>query len=159
VLTSIESTASKITENELLALEKQLNAKLPLTYRAFLLKTNGGEPRERGVDFAAPKLRTTGDTIGRFSEVSDNPTYGIAALKRTFGSNVPEGFVCIADSPGGNHFFISLRPKSYGQIFYKDHDFEDFTKFDEVTNQLPESIVKIADSFDEFLAGLYDVDS
>jgi SMI1 / KNR4 family (SUKH-1) len=159
MLTSIEPTAAAITEIELSALEKQLNAKLPQSYRTFLLKTNGGEPRECGIDFSAPKLRRKGDTVNYFFEVSDDPTYGIAPMRQEFGSDIPLGLVGIGISPGGNYFFISLRPKSYGQIFYKDHDFEDSTEFDEVTNQLPESIVKIADSFDEFQASLYDPDA
>jgi cell wall assembly regulator SMI1 len=159
MLTSIKPATDETTEAELLALEKLLNAKLPPSYRAFLLKTNGGEPLECGIDFAAPKLKRKGDTVSYFFEVSDDPTYGIAPMMEDFGSDIPPGMIFIGNSPGGNYFLLSLRPGSYGQVFYKDHDFEDKTPFDEAKGLLPESIVKIADSFEEFQARLYDPDA
>jgi hypothetical protein len=159
MLTSIKPATDETTEAELLALEKLLNAKLPSSYRAFLLKTNGGEPRECGIDFAAPKLKRKGDTISYLFEVSDDPTYGLAPMMEDFGSDIPPGMIFIGNSPGGNYFLLSLRAKSYGQVFYKDHDYEDKTAFDETKGELPESVVKIADSFEEFQARLYDPDA
>jgi hypothetical protein len=159
MLICIKPATDETTEAELLLLEMQLNAKLPLSYRAFLLKTNGGEPRECGIDFDAPKLKRKGDTISYLFEVSEDPTYGIAPMLANAGADIPPGFIFIGNSPGGNYFLMSLRSKSYGQIFYKDHDFEDKTPFDEIKNQVSESMVKIADSFEEFQSRLYDPDA
>jgi hypothetical protein len=159
MLKSIKTFGNPTSSSALIALEEKLAAKLPSAYREFLLRSNGGRPVECCIDFDAPKLRCEGDTVNFFFEISEGSTYDIEHMMESFGSHIPQGMIFIGTSPGGNYFLLSLRPHSYGQVFYKDHDFEDFLEFDEAINQLPESIVKIAATFDEFLERLYDPDS
>lgn len=158
MLTSVNPYAQQASAADIAALEKVLGAPLPPSYRAFLLKTNGGEPVEQSIDFDAPSLRRKGDTIAYLYEVSDDPTYGLVPNMRDFGDLIPKGFVFIAISPAGNYFVMSLRPQSYGHIYYKDHEFEDTKSFDETTGAVPESMVKVADSFEAFQQRLYNID-
>lgn len=55
-----------------------------------------------------------------------------------------------------NFFLLSLRDDSFGSIYYKDHEQEDFSDFD--VDDLPESIIKVSDSFHDFLSRLYEVE-
>jgi SMI1 / KNR4 family (SUKH-1) len=159
MLTFIETRMPPASEAAVRALEQQWDAILPASYRHFLLTINGGRPRECLIDFDAPHLRLQGGTLNHFFEVSEDPGEGLAHLMQAFGRDIPQGMIFIGRSPGGDYFLLSLRARSYGQVFYKDHDFEDFSAMDESAGKLPESMVKIADSFEDFLARLYDPDA
>jgi SMI1 / KNR4 family (SUKH-1) len=153
----IDEWYPKTSEAEIRLLEAKLGAKLPTAYRDFMLKHNGGSPRETQIDFVAPKLRLNGGTLNNFFCIG-GPN-GIEAELTTRGDLIPSGMIFIGRSPGGDYFLMSLRPQSYGQVFYKDHEFEDHTEFDEQTGAMPESTVKIADSFEDFVAKLFDGDA
>jgi SMI1 / KNR4 family (SUKH-1) len=159
MLTYVKTYAPPACEAAVAALEKHWGLKLPASYRAFLMRTNGGQPKECLIDFDAPKLRLQGGTLNHFFALAEDDSEGLAHMLKDFGDGIPRGMIFIGASPGGDYFLLSLRPQSYGQVFYKDHDFEDFTETDEAAGTLPESTVKIADSFDDFMARLYDPDA
>lgn len=140
------------------SLELKLSLKFPHSYKDFLLKFNGGEPVERAIDFDGSKISQVGDYIASFYEVSEDVSYGILKNYVNHGDTIPSGMIFIADSPAGNLFLLSLRNDSYGEVYYKDHEIEDESDFLPELGILPESMVKIADSFDIFTSMLYDPD-
>lgn len=155
----MEGKGPEINEDSIIKLEASLKKNLPKDYREFLLEYNGGEPIQRAIDFDAQKLRTSGDYIASFYEVSDDITYGVLENIKNHADLIPEDMIFIADSPGGNYFLLSLRnDNSYGKVFYKDHEFEDKSEFNPQTGLLPESMILVANNFSEFLEKLYDPD-
>ncbi|WP_196812481.1 MULTISPECIES: SMI1/KNR4 family protein [unclassified Pseudoalteromonas] len=138
--------------------EEELSLKLPEPYKFFLLQNNGGVPEKCAIDFQAKKLRLQGDDIKFFFSIGGRVTNDIKYKNKPMNNLLPQGLIYIANTHSSNFIILSTREDSYGQIFYKDHEFEDQTPFDPINNKLPESIVKIADDFDEFIAKLYDPD-
>ena len=148
----------KLSSKDLETAENELGYALPEEYKYFLLKYNGGVPVESYINFEADKLNLPGDEIKKFYGLGVKPTNDIVHKMKGIGYNLPEGLIFIANTHGGNFFLLSLRDDSFGQIFYKDHEFEDKSSFDPSDNILPESIVKISNSFDDFLVRLYEDD-
>ncbi len=153
MLTEVIDTGKKLNLGDLKDAESELGYIFPEPYKKFLLKYNGGEPRESYIDFNAKKLKISGDAINVFYGLGVMPCDDVIHKMV-----LPEGLVFLADTPGGNYFLISLRRDSYGEVFYKDHEFEDSSPFDPSNNIMPESIVKVSDNFDDFLSYLYEND-
>lgn len=147
-----------ITVEDVNNAEEKLALKLPELYKLFLLQNNGGVPEKYAIDFQAKKLRLQGDDIKIFFSIGGKVTNDITFKNKPINNSLPQGLIYIANTHSSNFIILSTREDSYGQVFYKDHEFEDKSPFDPINNQLPESIVKIADDFDEFIAKLYDPD-
>ena len=158
MLTEINNTGKELSLGDLEGAESELGYVFPEPYRKFLLKYNGGEPTESYIDFKAEKLKLPGDAVNVFYGLGVKPCDDIIHKMKVIGCQLPEGLIFVADTPGGNYFLLSLRDDSYGEIFYKDHEFEDNSPFDPNSKMLPESIVKISNNFDDFLACLYNGD-
>ncbi|MDV2078215.1 SMI1/KNR4 family protein [Marinobacter xestospongiae] len=152
---TVNSSGEKIDISDLNKLEKSLGLVLPDDYKNFLLVFNGGIPVESHVDFEANSLKLPGEEIKRFYGVGVNPTNDIEHKLRTIGGYIPEGFLYIANTHGGNFFLISTISYLYGHVFYKDHEIEDFNEHNPKNGNLPESIIDIAPSFGDFLKMLY----
>jgi hypothetical protein len=121
--------AIKITPNphigveKISKLEEKLGMSLPDDYRGFLLRYNGGEPERNVSQTGSPR-------------VGVHIFYGI--IKRSSGEHwrdllwhrhllidrVPTNILPIAGDEGGNQICLSLRPESYGWIYYWDHELE-----------------------------------
>lgn len=158
MLNEMNATGHKLSQKDLERVENELGYALPEPYRKFLLKHNGGEPTESYIDFKAEKLKLPGDAVNVFYGLGVKPCDDIIHKMKVIGYQLPEGLIFVADTPGGNYFLLSLRDDSYGEVFYKDHEFEDNSSFDPNNKILPESIVKVSNNFDDFLACLYDGD-
>ncbi|WP_332605346.1 SMI1/KNR4 family protein [Acinetobacter sp. ESBL14] len=144
-----------LDKNEIHNLEKKLNVELPIQYKSFLEKFNGGKPLQSEVDFTLPDGTDSGDKIKRFYEASIDTSYGLRSNHEDLSWQLPLGYLTIAITPAGNYFLIGLTQNNYGQIFYKDHELEDEPEKDD---GLPYNMVKVANSFNEFLDKLYDPD-
>lgn len=158
MLTEMENEGPELDSEQLEKLERRLPKSLPDSYVQFLNTYNGGEPVERAIDFHSSKLKQQGDYIATFYEVSDDVSYGLLPNIEIQGSTFPAGLICIATSPSGNYYLLSLREGSYGKVFYKDHAIEDNSIFDDAVGVYPESIELISDSFNDFICRLYDPD-
>ncbi|WP_426370187.1 SMI1/KNR4 family protein [Pseudocolwellia sp. HL-MZ7] len=158
MIIEMESIGPKINSDDIKDLELKLNLKFPESYKRFLLECNGGEPVERAINFKIKGNSFEGDYIASFYEVSDDTSYGINKNMENHGLNIPDKLIYIASTPAGNYFLLSLQEDSYGNVFYKNHEVEDHLPFAPANNILPESIIKIANTFDEFLSFLYDPD-
>ena len=156
MLNDMENTGPKLSEADISLLETSVGKKLPTEYEAFLIRYNGGAPVECELEFDGKKLGVSGETIGYF--------FGIGRKSDIFDKLdnlsylLPKNMIPIADTPAGNVFLLSVNEKSYGYIYYKDHEIEDSHEFDDSKSKLPESMVLVANSFSEFLGKLYDPD-
>lgn len=138
--------------------ETKLHLNLPNVYKTFLLKYNGGSPEECAIDFDGNKLKIKGDDIKYFFSLGGKKTNDIVFKSLSNDFSIPDGLIFLANTHLSNFFLLSLRNDSYGEVFYKDHEVEDTLPFTPTKKILPESIVKVSDSFDEFIANLYDPD-
>lgn len=155
MLLTINDCGPTLSEKDLCLLEESLNVELPNDYRNFLLRHNGGLPVENSVRIFENKLGINSAAIGYFYSVGTK-TENIEVCLNIISDRIPEKLIPIADTPNGNYFLISANPHNYGKIYYKDHETEDITQPDWAKNILPESMIKIADSFSEFVDNLYD---
>jgi len=151
-------SGKKLFSKDIDEAEAQLKLVFPESYRNFLLKYNGGSPEECAFDFNGDKLKVQGDDIKYFFNLGGKKTNDVVHKSLSKDFIVPEGVILIANTHTSNFFLLSLREDSYGQIFYKDHEFEDTLQFDPQNNVFPESIVKVSDSFEGFISNLYDPD-
>lgn len=158
MLSNIQKSGPVLSEADVNEAEEKLGLSLPQTYKAFLLRHNGGKPEPASIDFEGEKLKLPGDEIKKFYGVGGRPTDDLIHKTKALGDSLPTGLVIIANTHGGNFFLISTRSDSYGQIFYKDHEYEDSLPFEPEEGRLPESIVFVAKDFDDFLSRLYEPD-
>lgn len=143
----------KATEAQVAKFEKLIGARLPESYRTFLLTWNGGRPVSEGIKvFGHPSpygYIALVDPL--YSLDPKGPSY--ASLQAAAASTdyvLPAGHVVIADS-GGNLVTIDLKGK-VGAIYYFDHELPDDDDDDEdVTHYTRKQAILLAGSFDELL--------
>lgn len=135
--------------------EKKIGKKLPSEYQSFLEAFNGGRPQRSYIDFILPDGVNSGDSINYFYEVSNDPGNSLIEIYEAIAWQNPEGIIMIAESPAGNYFGVSVNNIDYGQIFYKDHELDDEPVKED---GLPYNMIKIANTFNEFVDKLYDPD-
>jgi len=158
MLKNMKKTGNSLTKTDLSSIEKQIGYSLLKPYKEFLLKYNGGIPDENYIDFNGKKIDVSSDEIKKFYGFGGKTSNDLVHKLNSIGDILPKGMIFIANTHGGNFFLLSLRQDSYGEVFYKDHEYEDETPFNPENNLFPESIVKVANSFDEFLSRLYEFD-
>ena len=137
----------KATEKQIATLEKELGEALPSEYRSFLASTNGGRVNP---GFVCVPARQDIDNVEvgnifhlRPSKPEQNElTYEIERTK----SLLPAGYLPIAG--GSDLFAISLKPKTFGAVFWWFHESNDL---DDDGNFLETAGHLLAGSFNEFL--------
>ena len=156
MLFNLIGCGEKLSELDIQDVENKISYLLPNDYKLFIMKFNGGVPKKSNIDFCENKLLIPGDDIKRFYGFGVKPTNDFLHKMEVMGDEIPEGFVYIAYTHSSNFFLLSLRDDSFGSVYYKDHETEDFSDFD--IKNLPESIIKVSDCFEEFLSRLYEVE-
>jgi cell wall assembly regulator SMI1 len=150
----LQDCFAPIHEDDIRALEAELNATFPRDYFEFLLRYNGGYLQHP----VAFRVRDPGPFVDEVSfedpygiikerpwdeRSSENIRFGIA----TFAGRIPDHWVPIARS-GGDLICVSLSADNYGKVFV----------WDSVDEGEENNTYLAADSFTEFLGCLY-VDS
>jgi hypothetical protein len=153
----VSKPRSKFDENSLINFESMLDSKFPESIKDFIKNTNGGMSSSLCVIRfdGEEKLYTNGATISSYHGFGDfSPDFEFAYHVVRF--DLPKLLVPFAVTGGGNKFLISLRKdESYGKIYYCDHEVEaDDEPFDELTEQYPDCMVKVAESFEEMVSRL-----
>ena len=135
-----------ITEADIDELEQSLGVELPASYRAFLLRHNGGRPTPEDVfgdDHSGSVLNHL------FAVKDDEDIYSTIAHQRfAFEDRIPPDLLPIGIDAGGNRVCMGITPKNHGKIYLWVMD-------DEAgPGRKPwrRNIRLIADDFDEFLA-------
>ncbi|WP_241640820.1 SMI1/KNR4 family protein [Rosenbergiella epipactidis] len=147
-MTQIIDSKGVVSEQELTNLENQLGIKLPIGYREFLKKHNGGYPQPDGFDFA-----DDGSSVDRLFEVSDSKNESITAYFNTYKNRIPKNYFPVAKDPGGNLILIEINGAG-SEIYYWDHENE--VEDGDVPGM--DNMYLIAYNFDEFINNLYEIE-
>lgn len=129
--------------------EESLGESLPTEYRRFLLEVSNG-----GVNDGALNRWEEGQALVFFVYGIDHPNKYLDLAKnlRAVGSDIVPGFLPFAEDKGGNRYCISSRDQDDGSIWFWDHELSGLYGDD----PSPDSLIRIADSFESFRAGNYD---
>lgn len=142
------SPIGRIDVAEVSKLEDALGTHLPGDYRDFLSKYNGGYPE--------PNVSQTGPPgvvgVHVFYGILDGERVGEDLLyqRNLLVDRVPANILPIGADDFGNKICLSLRPESYGSIFFWDHELE----ADEGEPATFENMIRVGGSFYDFLQGL-----
>ncbi len=140
-----------ISEKDIVELESIYKIQLPINYRNFLIKYNGGRPEPDCFNF---KDGTSGSDINMFFGLCKDYNYNLTAQIEIFKDRIPYSLFSIAEDSGGNIICIGIKGEYLGKIYFWDHELEaDVGEVPDFSN-----ITLIADSFQEFLDGLYDLE-
>lgn len=146
---------TQIDASNILAFESEVGIKFPEDYKAFIIKSNGGIPKENWLYNFFDKVteRKNTSVIRKFfSLTSDNSVLknNLREIYNTMTNEkaIPNDMLPIADDPGGNIIGISLNKNDFGYVYFLNHEYDDLD-----TGYLIKS--EIAKSFSDFLNLLY----
>lgn len=148
----ITRPGTKITEVDVKRLEKKLNVHLPIEYKDFLIRNNGGRVHPRYFLIGGP----IDDNIGQV-QLFYSIDHQIESCRpdwnyEVFLGRIPKNYFPIAAEDCGDIICLSLDPKNYGSIHYWDHNGEGVSRNFE-------NVYEAAPTFTEFLNGLFDIDA
>lgn len=149
-MTKILDSKDMVSEQELVNVEKQLNIKLPDSYRDFLKKYNGGYPQPDGFDFASGD---DGSSVDKFLEISDSKNASLMTFFNKYKNRIPKNYVPIAIDPGGNLILIGVNGEK-AEVYFWDHENE----VDDGDVPGMENMHLIALSFYDFINNLYEIE-
>lgn len=145
----------KLSEEDIISYEKELNIKFPEKYVEFLLESNGGTPEEDLVfdfmDSASNKKISTDIREFYVFYKNDESSYDDIIKVNIIMKNdnlIPDDIWIFADDSAGNPICMKIEGEDIGSVFFCDHELED------VDNGYL-LMSKIANSFNEFLEMLY----
>lgn len=123
----IAERISKIatTSEQLDRLERELDIKLPPSYRLFLETENGGRPDLSFFDFIEKGLGTTRGVVRRFLTADDsNKFYGIQKFIATYNGRLPPKSLPVACDSFGNLVLLKCGGDEYGSVHFWNHEHE-----------------------------------
>lgn len=153
MLRTMNDLGHALSESELIDLEWHIGRSLPQDYREFLLKYNGGAPEECTIDIPSLVSNKGSVDIGYFYGIGTGAEDIQVCMGIIYGY-IPQGLIPIADTPGGNYFFLSLIEGSENLILFRDHEVVDGECFNTQFNLLSNYHI-VANSFIEFVDKLY----
>lgn len=144
-------TGPKLSEDDLIKLEKQLGFVFPSPYRKFLLAYNGGQPNPEF--FEVPGWRYKQSLVNELKGIIPGGEYvDLEEDIELMEGRLPRGFIPIGDDPGGNMIVISLNGPTRGKIYFFDHENEPDVSTDNLEDYT--NLYLLADDFDTFLNNL-----
>ena len=135
-----------ISPTDLEKVENKVGYQLPQEYKSFLLKHNGGRPLLDAVRYKNEHF----DFVAYFYAIRGEMYHD--DLARQIGEHedmIPEGYLPIAESPGGDVFCISLKESTMGAIFHWDHEEANYDG-----EPWEYNMTKLAPSLTKFIEGL-----
>jgi len=143
-----------LSDSDILEFEERMGISLPMPYRLFLLKYNGGSPEP--CDFAVPKWEYQDSLINEFNGILPGEYNDLQDHIEILEVRLPKGFIPVAADPGGNAVLLSTEGSTRGRVYFWDHENEPEDGGDDVSDY--PNIYPLANSFDEFLDNLRDED-
>ncbi len=135
-----------IGEGDLISVEAKVGYKLPVEYRAFLLKHNGGRPVLDGVRHKGEHF----DYVGFFYAIRGEMYHDDLMNKvKEHKDMIPCDYLPIGESPGGDVFCISLKEQTMGAVFHWDHEEANYEG-----DPWEYNMTKLSGTLGEFLEGL-----
>lgn len=146
---ALSAKPSKSPEREIEAVESQIGAPLPKSYRHMLLTFKAPIYFENDVAYKPiePSPWARDDGTQGFVEFygPKRGESGLGKAIKTFRSRLPHSVIPIAEAPGGNQICLGVAGELEGKVFLWDHEGEssDERGFD--------NLYLIAESFDKFV--------
>lgn len=147
----ITDSGAPLTGTDLDLAEKRMGRAIPVSYRQFLFKHNGGYPdlSDFRMQVNRPDISDLG-SVDRFLGIHGEAMDDLARYLDTYRDRLPANLFPVAHDAGGNLVCISTGAGDDGKVYFWDHEFE----VDEGEPPSHENIYSIADSFKEFIDGL-----
>lgn len=117
-----EGTASPLSEVDIKRVERRLGIHLPQDIKEHYLLHNGGQPRPRF-------FVKDGEAYDVDQFLSMNTGASGSSFERTYVMLVdqtpefPRGYIPFADDSSGDLFLYSVRPDSFGNITFNQHEY------------------------------------
>ena len=145
-------THGPLDENCLRALEQIWEFQLPKEYRIFLLKYNGGRPNLTFFNYK--NTDDDGSVIDCFFGIYKDDNYNLLKKTKEIGDRHTHDSFPISSDVFGNRICLIVKGPDRGKIYLWDHETEADTDQGEVADY--SNMTLIADSFNEFIDGLYE---
>ena len=117
-----EKTASPLSVADIMRVERRLGVHLPQDLKEHYLLHNGGQPRPRF-------FLKDGEAYGVEEFLSMNTGVRGSSFERTYiilvvqTPEFPRGYIPFADDESGDHFMYSVKPDSFGNIMFNQHEY------------------------------------
>jgi hypothetical protein len=137
-----------LSETRLVALERAINVSLPVSYRSFLMRFNGGRPNPEFFPIRGLENKSFG-AIQYFFWVDDAiQSVNIDWNYKIYKGRIPSNLFPIACDNWGNLICLSLRGHDRDSVYFWDHDAE---------HRPPtyDNVYLVASSFPAFLESIY----
>jgi hypothetical protein len=143
----------RLSEDELEALERQLGARLPADYRAFLT-TYGGYAFDQLVTFPYRQPYAGGErgVLSVFFGNLPGDAYDLLRNRNTYRGRVPSDLLPVATDPGGNLIALALGGEHKGKLYFWDHEEEEMVEEGKAPGY--SNVYLIANSFDDLMDSL-----
>lgn len=132
--------------SEILALEERIKCKLPEDYKAFLMQTNGGEPKKEYFQHRDFGVSIIDFYYGNFPGNYRDIVEATSSFRCMVSGDQLDHVVEIATDPGGLAICIGISNDNFGNVFLFDHD----------SGKSEINLLKIAESFTEFFNSCYE---
>lgn len=133
----------KLNIKDIEEFEEKYNIVLPVQYRNFLLKYNGGYP-----EFFCFKIsKEQGENIVNMFYCIGDEDDSLEQSWEYLEDILPEGFIPIADDPSGNQICLGILGQYIGKIYFFIHDVCNDKKMN--------NMIFLANGFDSFFNNLY----
>jgi SMI1/KNR4 family protein SUKH-1 len=134
------------------ALEQYWGFGIPKDYREFLIKYNGGVPVPNCFSFKYDV--EDGSCIHSFFGIKKDENHNLLMNIQLYQERIPANFLPIGDDSFGNLILLSVKGSDRGKIYFWDHERE------VAEGEEPDysNLTLIADSFNEFINSLRDVE-
>lgn len=117
---TIQESTSGASEQGIGKFEASIGSKLPKEYREFLLKFNGGSPKNSVFDYRMDGS-LHGSTVKRLFGIGVKG-YDLGENWRIYSDRIPSGFLPIGIDSFGNLICIGLHGKNAGKLFFWNHE-------------------------------------
>ena len=141
--------------DEIEKFEEKIDAKLPKDYVEFLLKYNGGRPKQDAYNNMIEPINSQidGGAVSWFYTLAEDYHYNLFKNYQIFENRMPKELIPIGDDGGGNQICLAVGGDNYGKVYFWDHDWEND---DEEQEPDYSNVYLIANSFTEFVNKLYE---
>jgi hypothetical protein len=114
----IASSVPPATVAQIHDFELEKRIALPLEYRQFLQRWNGGRPTPAG--FQVPKWPGEASLVGDFFGIRQGEACSLSFWSDELQDRLKDQFIAIADDPGGNFICMGIAEGNRGKIYYWD---------------------------------------
>jgi len=146
----IRNSGPLVSSDDLEKVELSIGHKLPVEYKSFLCRQNGGHPEPGG--FKTDSNVLTESCVHYFYGIGDNATH-VEFLKafKIFKERIPEQLVPIGDDPVGNQICIAVEGSEIGAVYLWDHEQEHYPPSFRNIHKLSPSFQIFIDNFFELV--------